>query len=220
MQSLDGVEQVIPRGQTVPRFDLHCPLMSLPLAFRTTLETIPAEVPYLRPDAKLAEDCRLIVGPRQDHLRVGLCWAGSPTHSDDRDRSIPLAQLAPLANTGAAFFSLQTGPASAEAADPPDGMQLIDHTEKLEDFADSAALIANLDLVITVDTAVAHLAGAMGKPVWVFLRSLADWRWRVARNDTPWYPSMRLFRQQKRGEWGDVIAQVAEELRTAQMTFR
>jgi tetratricopeptide (TPR) repeat protein len=220
MQGLNGVETTIARGQTVPRFDLHCPLMSLPLAFRTTMQTIPADVPYLRPDAQLIERWSAIVGPRQGRLRVGLCWAGSPTHADDIDRSIALEQLAPLAGTDAIFFSLQKGPASAQAANPPAGMQLFDHTPRLEDFADTAALIANLDLVITVDTAVAHLAGAMGKPVWVLLRRLADWRWRDKGSETPWYPSMVLFRQEKRGDWGQVIARVARDLRTAVVTFR
>ena len=213
MQGLDGVQQIIARGQTVPRFDQHCPLMSLPLAFGTTLETIPADIPYLRPCSELTASWRAALGAGDGRARIGICWAGSATHADDCDRSLTLSQFAPLARDEMEFFSLQKGPPAEQAKHPPPGMRLIDLSARLDDFADTAALIADLDLVITVDTAVAHLAGAMGKPVWVLVRWLGDWRWRVGRSDTPWYPTMRLFRQTSRGEWEDVIERVARELR-------
>ena len=221
-ESIPGVEQVIARGAPLPAVDAHCPFMSLPLALRTEVNTIPGATPYLHaaPDAiaqwaeRLAalEPKPAATDPPGRLLRVGLCWAGSPKHSDDADRSISLSMLAPLADSHVTFVSLQKGPARDQAAHVPAAMRLIDVTDDLVDFADSAALIENLDLVITVDTAVAHLAGALGKPVWVMMRRVADWRWLINRRDTPWYPTMRLFRQTSRGDWGPVVAGVAREL--------
>jgi hypothetical protein len=144
-------------------------------------------------------------------LKVGLAWAGSTKHKNDRNRSIQLATLAPLGQIpGVHFISLQKA-AAAQASTPP-GMNLVDCTDDLKDFADTAALIANLDLVITVDTAVAHLAGAMAKPVWILLPFAPDWRWLLHRQDSPWYPTMRLFRQPTWGDWHSVIMQVAHAL--------
>lgn len=215
-ESVAGVEQVIARGETVPPVEAHCPLMSLPLAFGSELHSIPAPMPYLRAtpaDIQRWRD-RLAVEQRISgrSLRVGLCWAGSPKHSDDADRSIPLQAFAAIAQDRVVFISLQKGPAAEQASNPPAGMRLIDLTPDLTDFADTAGLIANLDLVISVDTAVAHLAGALGKPVWVLLRRVPDWRWLIDRRDTPWYPTMTLFRQCRRGEWGQVIEEVSQQL--------
>jgi Tfp pilus assembly protein PilF len=212
-QTMDERCQIVPRGQPLPGFDLHCPLLSLPRVFRTTLANVPKEAPYLHADAedagrwenRLADDSLIV--------KVGLAWAGSPTHKNDRNRSIKLARLAPLGQVpGARFFSLQKGEAAAEAKTPPTGMELVDWTEELKDFADTAALIANLDLVIAVDTAVVHLAGAMGKPVWTLSPYVSDWRWLLDRDDSPWYPTMRLFRQPARGDWDSVITRVADAL--------
>ena len=146
-------------------------------------------------------------------MKVGLAWAGSPTHKSDRNRSMKLSDLAPLGQVpGVRFFSLQKGAAAADAKTPPAGMKFVDWTEELKDFADTAALIANLDLVIAADTAVVHLAGAMGKPVWTLLPFVSDWRWLLEREDSPWYPTMRLLRQARVGDWESVIARAVDEL--------
>ena len=155
----------------------------------------------------------LKIGPRKANgPKVGLVWAGNPDHVNDAWRSATLEQFAPLANSGATFYSLQKGPAASRTASPPRGMPLIDLTKDLHDFADTAALVSNLDLVITVDTAVAHVAGALGKPAWVLIASEHDWRWLIARQDTPWYPTLRLFRQCIPGQWPQVAQRVAEAL--------
>jgi len=149
------------------------------------------------------------LGEKTGKLRVGLAWAGRPEHRDDVRRSMAFERLAPLLKTpDVEFFSLQMGPPARQAA----GSGVIDLTAELHDFCDTAALIENLDLVITVDTAVAHLAGAMGKPVWVLLARIPDWRWMLERTDSPWYPTMRLLRQQRRGDWAGPIAEAASEL--------
>ena len=210
--SLKGVEQVIAKGEALPAFDQHCPFLSLPLAFGTTMATIPGEVPYLAAPEPLQAEwrARLAAGASP---RVGLIWAGRPDHRRDRDRSIALAALAPLAATGATFYALQKGPAAEQAKTPQPGMVLHDLGQAFDDFADTAAAMSALDLVITVDTSPAHLAGAIGKPVWVLLPHAPDWRWSLNREDTPWYPTARLFRQTTRGDWAPVIARVAAELR-------
>jgi len=216
LQGTAGVTRWLSQGETIPPFDVHCPLMSVPAVFGTTLETIPRHVPYLQADADAIARWRTELAADSNRFKVGLAWAGNPTHVNDRNRSISLAALAPLAQAqggnGISFYSLQKGEAGKEAKVPLQGMQLIDRTEDLKDFADTAALIANLDLVICVDTAVAHLTGALGKPVWMLLPFTTDWRWLLKREDNPWYPTMRLFRQPARGDWGSVIKRVGEAL--------
>jgi len=213
LQNMPGVGRCLDSGLMLPPFDVHCPLLSLPLAFGTTLETIPHGVPYLQADAAGVEHWRNKLALDPAGFKVGLVWAGRPTHKNERNRSLPLAALAPLAQVpGVRFYSLQKGEAAQQARTPPQGLALIDHTADLHDFADTAALIANLDLVIAVDTAVVHLAGALGKPVWTLLPFLPDWRWLLNRTDTPWYPSMRLFRQGAPGDWSGVIQQVTQAL--------
>jgi tetratricopeptide (TPR) repeat protein len=205
-------EQVI-AGQPPPAFDLHCPLLSLPLILGTRMETIPAAVPYIKADPALALAWRKRMSPSGASLNVALAWSGNPKQKVNPIRSLSLAQLAPLARVpGIRFHSVQKGPAAAQAAQPPAAMELIDLSDDLNDFADTAALLANVDLVITTCTAVAHLAGAMGKRVWVMLAFKADWRWFLHRDDSPWYPTMRLFRQSSRGDWNSVIAGVGAEL--------
>jgi tetratricopeptide (TPR) repeat protein len=215
-KSVEGIDTVATEGK-LPEFDVHWPLMSLPLAFNTRLESIPAEIPYIRADAALAAEWARKLAPFAGQLRVGLAWAGRPTNKQDRKRSMTLDHFAPLAADGITFFSLQKGPAAAQAANPPPGMRVIDFTADLHDLADTAASIAHLDLVISVDTAVAHLAGAMGKPVWTLLPFKPDWRWMLGRTDSPWYPTMRLFRQSRPGDWMDVIAKVRQELASAKV---
>jgi hypothetical protein len=212
VEGVPGLAQVIPLSAKLPAFDAHCTLLSLPHIFATTLATIPATVPYLKADpasaaawaAKLPDDRR---------LKIGLAWAGNPLHKNDRNRSLPLAALAPLAAVpGAVFFSLQKGAPGEQAKTPPDGMEIIDYMDDVRDFADAAALIANLDLVISVDTVIVHIAGAMAKPVWTLLPFSPDWRWMLDRSDSPWYPTMRLFRQPAIGDWASVMQSVAAEL--------
>jgi tetratricopeptide (TPR) repeat protein len=189
------------------KFDVHLPLMSLPLALRQFDPTAGAQSSYLQANDGLRQQWRQRMGQRKG-LRVGLTWAGSATHKNDRNRSIPLAKLSPLAQTGIEFFSLQVG----RGSDLPATMPLTDLTEHFSDFAETAALITELDLVISVDTAVAHLAGAMGKTVWLLLPTPADFRWMLDRSDSPWYPTMRLFRQNRSGNWDEPIEQIAGEL--------
>jgi hypothetical protein len=214
LTSLPGRGRIVAEDEPLPEFDLHCPLLSLPFAFKTTLETIPRAIPYLAaaPAAVAAWRDRLVV---LSGLRVGICWAGNPVvQSIDGRRSVGLARLAPLGDiAGAHFVSLQKGVAGADAVRPPNGMTIHDWTDELQDFADTAALIEALDLVITVDTAVAHLAGALGKPVWILSRFDACWRWLDGRDDSPWYPTARLFRQTAAGDWDDVVARVGGALR-------
>ncbi|HXR86407.1 MAG TPA: tetratricopeptide repeat protein [Stellaceae bacterium] len=209
---LDGVEQVVAFGDPLPDFAWQCPLLSLPLAFNTTLRNVPNKVPYLsaEPNA-VAEWRRRIAGPA---LKVGLVWAGRPEHKRDRHRSMNLAALAPLAAIpNVAFYALQKGAAVGEAEHAPDGMRLEILSPLLGDFADTAAAIMALDLVISVDTSVAHLAGALGKPVWILHAYAPDWRWLERRSDSPWYPTAELFRQDASRRWAPVVADVAAELR-------
>ncbi|HSZ57305.1 MAG TPA: tetratricopeptide repeat protein, partial [Tepidisphaeraceae bacterium] len=208
-----GIDQLITDGQPLPAFDVHCPLLSLPGIMQTTLDTIPADVPYLTCDPDLAESWRSRLSAHQAGLRVGLVWAGNPAHARDHDRSLPLTAFAPLAGVkNVRFFSLQKGDRGVEARTPPPGMDLIDFTGELNDFADTAALISNLDLIVAADTAVAHLAGALGKPVWLLRPFAPDWRWMLDRADCPWYPTMRLFRQRRWGDWSEPIEQIAAAL--------
>ncbi len=213
MHSLAGIESVVTRegsARNLDGFDVHLPLLSVPRLFGTTPSSIPAKVPYLAADAADRERWRAELDGG-DSLRVGVVWAGSATHANDRNRSIAPDLLEPLlALPGVRWFGLQVGD---RAAQPTPGA-LTDLGPRLTDFAETAAVIANLDLVLTVDTAVAHLAGAIGAPVWVLLPHVPDWRWMLDREDSPWYPTMRLFRQQQRGEWQPVIERVAAELRS------
>jgi tetratricopeptide (TPR) repeat protein len=212
-QTIPGGCEIIARGQPLPPFDLHCPLLSLPRIFRTTLTTIPSTVPYLSPEPQLVEAWSRTLGPADRPLRIGLAWAGNPQFAMDQTRSISLQQLAAFAAVqGVKFFGLQKDPAAQHAKHPPAGLKLVDLGPQLKDFADTAAVMSLLDLIITTDTSVPHLAGALGEPVWVMLQFVPDFRWLVDRPDSPWYPSMRLFRQPAPGDWDSVIAQVVEAL--------
>ncbi len=211
---LAGVDALLPDPRTLPAdgaFDMHVPLLELPRLFGTKLESIPRQVPYLTVDADQVAAWR----PRitADRFNVGLCWAGRPAHPNDRNRSIALAAFAPLARVpGVTFYSLQKGAAAEQLRQPPAGMQLIDYSGDLHDFADTGALIMNLDLVISVDTAPVHVAGALAHEVWTLLPFAPDWRWLRDREDSPWYPTMRLFRQPRLGDWEGVMERVAEAL--------
>lgn len=204
--TLEGGPTVIPTGAALPPVDAHAPLMSLPHLLDTTLETIPADIPYLHvPKGALTPP------PADTRNRIGLCWAGNPDHPDNAHRSCPFDAFGPLlARADTDWRSLQFGPAAAEArgrlADDPAWNACLDG------FANTAAALQSLDLVITVDTATAHLAGALGRPVWLLLKYAPDWRWMTGRDDSPWYPTVRLFRQPAPGDWAAVIAQTDNAL--------
>src|SRR5579884_2645677 len=212
LKPLEGVAAVIARGEPLPAYDVFCPLGSLPLAFKTEATTIPADIPYLH-----ARDARLARWrPRLAELagkRVAFAWAGNPRHANDRNRSIDLAQLAPLfAVPGVSFVSIQRELRAGDAARLADEPKVLHLGDALEDMDDTAAVLALCDLLIAVDTSVAHLAGAMGRPLWVLLPFSPDWRWTAQGERTPWYPHARLFRQRAPGDWPDVIARVAQAL--------
>jgi tetratricopeptide (TPR) repeat protein len=210
MHRAAGVVQAFAVGEPLPRCDGYVPMPSLPLAFNTSIKTIPTQIPYVTPHPKLAEAWADLAKNDKPGFKVGLAWAGRRTHQHDRFRSCPLDILSSLAEVeGVTLYNLQKGadPAAVEA------MRMIDRTSRMQDFADTAGLIANLDLVIAVDTAVAHLAGAMGKPVWIMLPFAPEWRWMLEREDSPWYPSAKLFRHESPNDWVGVVKRVADYLR-------
>jgi len=217
-QGVQGAAEVISaRDRTLPAFDCHIPMMSLPLAFGTTLETIPENVPYLAAPPEQVERWRIRLAEHGAGLKVGAVWSGNPEFPRAEEKACPPERLAPLLDRrGCRFFSLQKGEAAAGVARlDPAGERVVDLSNELEDFADTAALVSALDVVVTVDTAVAHLAGALGKPVWILLPFNADWRWLRGRSDSPWYPSARLFRQPADGDWAGVIDAVGQALESA-----
>jgi len=213
LRSVRGLAGIVPAGSVPPDFDVHLPLLSLPRVFGTDLGDIPAEVPYLEAPREGIERWRRWIRRRSAGLSVGLCWASNAQGKNAAARSMRLERLAPLGRIpGLTFFSLQRGPQAAEAAQPPGGMRLEDLEAEAEGILDTAAAIAGLDLVISVDTMVAHLAGALARPVWTLLPFAPDFRWMLERSDSPWYPTMRLFRQPAPGDWDAVIGEVAREL--------
>jgi hypothetical protein len=220
MRTLAGDIDVIARGDHLPAFDLHCPLLSLPLAFNTELDTIPGETPYLSAVPAKSDAWRERLGPRE-RPRIGLVWAGDPrkqlpnAHLIDRQRSITFDMLAPLFEAADCdFVSLQKGEqAVAQLRASALCNRVVDWTDDFHDFSDTAALVDNLDLVIAVDTSVAHLAGALGKPLWLLNRYNTCWRWLLERDDNPWYPTVRQFRQDEMRNWDAVMARVTGSLR-------
>ncbi|WP_165185476.1 tetratricopeptide repeat protein [Paraburkholderia dioscoreae] len=220
MSTLDGVDQLIEAGEALPPFDCHCPLLSLPLAFKTDLDSIPSATPYLYAHAEAARQWRDRIHAQADtRLKVGLVWAGgnrphvAELRKNDARRSIAFEQLAPILDVpNVQFFSLQKGPAAQQLKSGEWGGRIVDYTEELDDFADTAALVANLDLVISVDTSTAHLAGALDRPVWILNRFDTCWRWMLERTDTPWYPGARLFRQPALGDWDSVMQAARDTL--------
>jgi hypothetical protein len=206
------VERLIAVGDPIPAFDFHCPLMSLPHIFGTNLATIPAPFSYIPVDEATRRNWQQRL-PAAAGRQVGLVWAGNPQHGNDRNRSLPFAALAPLWDIpGIRWYSLQVGERRADLDAAPPGV-IEDLSPFLDDFAETAAAISQLDLVLTIDTSVAHLAGAIGHPTWVMLPFIPDWRWLIERQDSPWYQSVRLFRQVQRGAWASVIHNVEAEAR-------
>ena len=217
IETVAGVSEVVADqppggGGGGARFDCYAALSSLPGLFKTTLETIPARVPYVAADPQRVARWRgRLAG--DPNFKVGIVWAGTAGHINDRARSAPLAAFAPLAAVeGVTFYSLQKGPPAAQSAAPPHGMNLVTLGDELNDFGDTAAALEALDLLISVDTSVVHLAGAMARPVWTLLAAGPDWRWLLGRADSPWYPTMRLFRQPEPGAWQPMMERVAAEL--------
>jgi len=222
LANLSGVAQLVGERSPLPLFDYQCPLLSLPLAFKTTLSSIPANIPYLSSNAEKSLFWKGKLGEK-NKLRVGLVWSGGfrlnqpEVWSVNSRRNIPLARLAALKHPDVEFYSLQKGElAESELAELIrenwDGPDIFDFSSLLNDFSDTAALAENLDLVISVDTSTAHLAGALGKPVWVLNRFDTDWRWLLDRTDSPWYPTVKLYRQKKAGDWDDVVQRVKMDL--------
>jgi tetratricopeptide (TPR) repeat protein len=212
VSDIGGVTRVLARGEPLPGFDFHCPLMSLPLAFGTTLDTIPADVPYVRAPADRVACWRARLGePRLK--RVGIVWAGSATHKNNHNRTIAFDRFRSLLTVpGVEFISLQQDISDVDAATLERLCNVISVSGGLHDFADTAAVISLLDLVVSVDTAVVHVAGALGVPVWVLLPFSPDFRWLLEREDSPWYPTARLFRQPRHGDWDSVLTRVRDEL--------
>ncbi|MDR3468161.1 MAG: tetratricopeptide repeat protein [Xanthobacteraceae bacterium] len=208
--AMDGISQCVGRDEPLPDFDVHCPLSSLPLAFGTTLDGIPARTPYLSaPAASAAWRERL---GTDDRPKIGVVWSGNARHANDRNRSIPLETLQPLFDCEATFVSLQTELREGDDAALRTQGNCVMAGRFFADFSDTAAVIADLDLVITVDTSAAHLAGALRRPVWILLPFVPDWRWLLDREDSPWYPSARLFRQGAERRWEPVIDRVRRAL--------
>ncbi|MGD0102897.1 MAG: glycosyltransferase family 9 protein [Rhodopila sp.] len=216
LANMPGVKQYCHRWTDVPGHAAHCRLSSLPYLFRTQLDTIPAKVPYLKADpARIAFwQKRLAKGSPPGVKRIGLAWTGRPTHPNDRRRSLPLAALKSLADAGpAAFVSLQKPMPARDRETLASFPGMIDLSDELMDFGETAAVLENLDLLITVDTAMGHLAGALNRPAWILTPKAADWRWMLDREDSPWYPSVRLFRQRKPGNWEEPIERLRSTLR-------
>ncbi len=218
LSMLPGIADFIPLGLPLPAFDVYAPLLSLPAILGTTLETVPHSVPYISPPAS---DWQLPIAPPFSNadphlLKVGIVWSGGNLYKQNYRRSLSLKQFEPVLEVpNIALYSLQKGIPQIEIAELGWESRLQDLSDHLSDMADTATAIAQLDLVITVDTSVAHLAGALGKPVWLLLSHVADWRWISDRDDTPWYPTMRLFRQHQPGDWQPLMQRVAGELKGA-----
>jgi hypothetical protein len=211
LATMPGNRTLVTRGEPLPDFDLHCPMLSLPWAFKTTLDTIPADVPYLFADPHQKADWQQRLGTKT-RPRIGLAWSGKPGHKNDRHRSIALETLVPLLALPFEFHSLQNEYRENEESLLKNFQQLRNHQNDLRDFADTAALVSEMDFVVAVDTAVAHLSGALGKPVWILLPFVPDYRWLLDRPESPWYPTASLFRQTTSSDWETVISDVIHRL--------
>ncbi len=222
LSGLPGVSRCVPKSAAwnLLEFDVHCPISSLPFAFKTRLDTVPSATPYLpSPAAESVQAWQDRLG-RHDRLRVGLVWSGSTSHRNDHNRSIPLQTLTRILDADATFVSLQKDPRPVDTATLQQRPDIVDLTSHLADFSETAALLSCLDLVITVDTSVAHLAGALGRPTWILLPYTPDYRWLLDRDDSPWYPTARLFRQTKTRDYASVVDRVRTELLALAASFK
>lgn len=210
--TLKGNFTIVEKGKDLPDFDMYCPIMSLPLAFKTTLETVPAAVPYLyaNGDKQLEWQSRLSARTRP---RVGLVWSGAIAQKNDVNRSIPLSTLAPMLQLPIEFHSLQKEIRADDKEILSNFKQIHLHQEDIRDFSDTAALAQAMDLIVSVDTSVAHLAGALGRPAWILVPYVPDYRWMLDRSDSPWYPTINLIRQPEVRNWESVIAEVTQRLK-------
>jgi hypothetical protein len=215
--SCPGIDRLVAEGDALPEYDVHLPLLSLPHRLGTTLATVPADVPYLAAPAERIERWRAAVAAVEG-FKVGVVWQGNRLYQWDRHRSVPLAAFAPLARLpGVRLVSLQKGHGTEQLREAGRGFPVTELAGEMDEggvFLDTAAVMKHLDLVVAADTAVAHLAGALGVPVWLALSAISDWRWLTKREDSPWYPTMRLFRQTTLGEWGSVFGRMADEVRS------
>jgi ADP-heptose:LPS heptosyltransferase len=213
LKTVPGITGVVTEKDPKPQYDSWLPMASLPHVFGTTLETIPREVPYVFPPEERLDAFRFRL-QADPGFKVGIVWAGSSTHQNDRARSVKLVDFLALAQIERLrLYSLQKGDASRQLAKAPRDLHVTDLSEMIRSFLDTAAAAQNLDLIISVDTSVVHVAGAMGRPVWTLLPFGADWRWLTERSDSPWYPTMRLFRQPRLGDWQSVFEEVAMALK-------
>jgi Tfp pilus assembly protein PilF len=212
LAELEGISQLIPEGSASPHFDYHCPLMSLPLAFKTTIDSVPVAPGYLHSDDVKIDGWRKVLGPRTGP-RVGLAWSGNPNNPIDQRRSIPLADLTTYLPSGFQYFRLQKDVRELDKAALDASSVIVSFDDDSLDFVNTAALCKCMDVVISVDTSLAHLSGALGQETWLLLPFSADWRWMRDRNDSPWYPTMKLYRQTVAGDWHEILAQVTADLR-------
>jgi Tfp pilus assembly protein PilF len=214
MVSVEGIYNVVSRGDILPDFDIQCSLLRLPYLFKTTMNSIPAEIPYIKPQSSLIEKWRNRIARDNAKVKIGLVWSGSHREGKLRSRSCPLELFSVLSELDdIVFYSLQKDISDSDTRYLRDAFSFVDYMEEVVDFADTAALIENLDLVISVDTSVAHLAGALGKQVWTLVSFPPDWRWMLHRKDSPWYPTMQIFRQPSYGEWNAVIDSIIHKVR-------
>jgi tetratricopeptide (TPR) repeat protein len=218
LEKLPGASRTVARGETLPEFDYRCPLLSLPLAFETVLGTIPRAAGYVAADAGKIARWRLKLGVKI-RPRIGLVWSGSTVHKNDHNRSLPLSALLDRLPPDLQYVSLQKDVRPIDRKTLLARREILDFADELTDFGETAALCECLDLVITVDTSVAHLCGALGKPTWILLPFHPDWRWMLERTDSPWYPSVKLYRQAARGDWGGVLERVKADLASASSSF-
>jgi len=211
LEGMDGVHKVIAGGDRIPDFDVQIPLISLPRIFQHDIDSIPRQCPYIKPPGDAGFPVHV---PQGTKFKVGIVWAGKPTHKNDHNRSVSIENFLPLASIpGVTLYSLQKGPETAQREESGCGFLVRELGSGCEDFADTAKIMAQLDLIITVDTSVAHLAGALNLPVWVAIPYNPDWRWMRKRKDSPWYPSMTLFRQKNPGDWTPVFNKILSELK-------
>jgi hypothetical protein len=211
LKDLEGIDQLFKKGDVLPQFDVHCPLLSLPLALSTQIHTIPKPLAYLSSEPNRVDQWARRLGDRTGP-RVGLVWSGNPGHGNDRNRSVSLAALLAHLPGGFEYVSLQKEIRDIDRATLESTGQVRFFGLELNDFADTAALCDLMDVVISVDTSVAHLSGALGKPTWMLLPFSPDWRWLLERHDSPWYESMTLYRQSSVGDWDSVFSRVATDL--------
>jgi hypothetical protein len=212
LAGLEGVTAIVAHGEPLPPFDLHCPLTSLPFACKAELSAVPADIPYLRASESQIARWRPLLEALPPP-RVALAWSGRASHVNDRNRSLSLAQLEPLlALPGVSFVSIQRELRADDAERLARDSRIVHVGDRLADFTDTAAMLALADLVVCVDTSIAHVAGALGRPACVLLPFQPDWRWTLDRDRSPWYPAMRLFRQPAPGDWSSVIARAREEV--------